>query len=130
LPPHFDLSAGEVLTLAEWEQILPGYRSFYPQRFRQVLVFLLASLVHHKSWLKDRLSSNHPLFQSRLWSSDILDRLSSKAYIGVGKHPTTGLIATGVPPHIRLANQIEILRTEGKLFQVELVDLIRSNQKS
>ena len=59
-----------------------------------------------------------------------MDRLSSKAYIGVGKHPTTGLIATGVPPHIRLANQIEILRTEGKLFQVELVDLIRSNQKS
>jgi hypothetical protein len=41
LPPHFDLSSGEVLTLAEWEHILPGYSTFYPQQFRQVLLFLL-----------------------------------------------------------------------------------------
>jgi hypothetical protein len=31
LPPHFNEVNGPVLTTAEWEDILTGYSSFYPQ---------------------------------------------------------------------------------------------------
>ena len=125
LPPHFDLSSGEVLTLAEWEHILPGYSTFYPQQFRQVLLFLLASLVHHKSWLERQFPTNHPLFQSRLWTCNVLDRLSARVHVGVGKHLITGLIATGIPPHILIANQIAELRKEGRAFRDEMIDMMK-----
>lgn len=29
LPPHFDLSEGAVLTVNQWEEILPNYTTFY-----------------------------------------------------------------------------------------------------
>ena len=30
LPPHFDLSDGPIITVEEWEEILPNYSTFYP----------------------------------------------------------------------------------------------------
>jgi hypothetical protein len=40
LPPHFNEVNGPVLTTAEWEAILTGYRVFYPQTFRVALPIL------------------------------------------------------------------------------------------
>ena len=33
LSPHFDLSKGAVLTVSQWEEILPNYTTFYPTSF-------------------------------------------------------------------------------------------------
>jgi hypothetical protein len=116
LPPHFDLSDGEILTVSQWEEILPGYSTYYPQSFRQVLPFLLASVVHHREFLRATLAPEHPLFLSRLWTSGIIDTLAPKVYTGNGKHPVTKLTATGIPPHILLAN--ELAATKGELETV------------
>jgi hypothetical protein len=48
LPPHFDIK-DSVLTTELWEEILPGYITFYPIEFRAALPYLLASLVYHKN---------------------------------------------------------------------------------
>ena len=112
LPPHFDLSQGPVLTVSEWEDILPGYSTYYPQSFRQVLPFLLASLVYHREFLRERLDPAHPLFLTRLWTSNVITALAPKVYAGTGKHPVTNLTATGIPPHILLANELVALKAE------------------
>ena len=112
LPPHFDLSEGAVLTVAQWEDILPGYSTYFPQSFRQVLPFLLASIVYHKDYLRETLHASHPLFLTRLWTSGVLDTLSAKVYSGNGKHPVTHMTATGIPPHILLANELAAVKCE------------------
>lgn len=122
LPPHFDLSQGAVITVEQWEDILPGYSTYYPQSFRQVLPFLLASMVHHKDYLQSTLNSNHPLFLTRLWTSGILDTLSPRVYTGNGKHPVTHMTATGIPPHILLANELVALRGDISVLRSVLME--------
>ena len=48
LPSHFDLSDGPILTVEEWEEILPNYSTLYPATFRVALAHMLASLVYHQ----------------------------------------------------------------------------------
>lgn len=112
LPPHFDLSKGAVISIAQWEEILPGYSTYYPQSFRQVLPFLLASIVHHQDYLKEVLHPSHPFFQSRLWTSGIVSTLSEKVFTGNGKNPVTLMTATGIPPHLLLAKELATTRGE------------------
>jgi hypothetical protein len=38
LPPHFNISAGPILTTDEWCEILPGYNNF-PNCFKEVLPY-------------------------------------------------------------------------------------------
>jgi hypothetical protein len=102
LPPHFNEVNGPVLTTAEWEDILTGYSSFYPQMFRVALPYLLASLCFHKSWLQRTLPPQHPLFLHRVWRSGILDRLLPHVCTGLMKCKATGLRATGIPPQVVL----------------------------
>jgi hypothetical protein len=51
LPPHFLLNDEDYLSSGEWEDILPGYSTFYPLNFREVIPFLLASFIHHQPYL-------------------------------------------------------------------------------
>ena len=32
LPPHFNTTKGPVISVQEWEDILPGYETYYPQQ--------------------------------------------------------------------------------------------------
>ena len=121
LPAHFDLSAGEVLSVTQWEEILPGYSTFYPQSFRQVLPFLLASICFHRQFLVDNLPATHPLFLTRLWTSGLVATLEQKVHTGTGQHPVTRMRATGIPPHILLANEFVALRGEVRNMKDELI---------
>ena len=114
LPAHFDLTRGPILSVEEWEEILPGYSTFYPETFRVVLPFLLAQIVYHRTWLKDTLAENHPFFNQRVWTSGIIDRLKleDKVLAGVMTNEVSGLSATGVPPHIVLACDLADFRQE------------------
>jgi hypothetical protein len=108
LPPHFLRSDEDFLSTAEWEDILPGYSTFYPLNFREVIPFLLASLVYHVPYLAGVESSNprHPLFLQRVWTSGVLLRLKDSVGAGCNRHPISKMTATGVPPHLVLANSI------------------------
>ena len=65
-------------------------------------------------WLRETLHQNHPLFNQRVWTSGILDRLENenKVLTGTMFNEVSGMSATGVPPHIILANEIADLRQE------------------
>jgi hypothetical protein len=107
LPPHFNTQNGlNVLSLEEWDDILPGYTTFYPAQFRPAVRNLLASIIYHKEWLVSNLHVSHPLFNTRLWTSGVIDRLSPLVLTGTGRNSVSMLTATGIPPHILLANEI------------------------
>lgn len=117
LPPHFDISSGPVLTVSEWDDILPGYSTFYPENFRGCLPFLLASLVYHREWIINTFSSNHPLFSQRVWTSGIMQRLSEKVLSGNGRNEVSKLFATGIPAHILLSNELVKVKCELSLLK-------------
>ena len=106
LPAHFNMTDGSILSIEEWEQILPGYTSFYPSNSRPVVPFLLAAIIHHGEFLESNLHHEHPLFISPVWASGVLDRLINHVHTGIGRNTTIQMVATGIPPHILLANQM------------------------
>ena len=108
LPPHF--ASGTPLTTAEWEDILPGYSTWYPQKFRQVLPFLFASLVYHCAWIEATFPREHPIFSMRVWTSGLMGRKAGSVLSGCMQNGDSGLVATGVPPHLVLANKVEQVR--------------------
>lgn len=112
--------------MEEWEDILPGYLTFYPSCFRQVIPYLLASLIYHMDYLVVTLPKDHPLFIQRVWTSGIMKRLKDKVLSGCGRNEQSKMFATGIPPHIILANQIIILENRLDNFreQVYLVNNI------
>jgi hypothetical protein len=85
LPPHFNASGGSILTVEEWEDIVPGFTNYFPSHFRPVIPFLLASLIFHKEWLVETLPAQHPLFNSRVWTCDMSYVTFSEIINGCGK---------------------------------------------
>jgi hypothetical protein len=100
LPPHFD-PAG--LGQIEWPTVLPLYPRL-PETFKRALPFLLASICFHEQWLRDTLPSHHPLFSSYLFASGAIPTLKPHVITGCNRCPVTGLNATGIPPHLAIAN--------------------------
>jgi hypothetical protein len=67
LPPHF--TQADTLSIQQWEEAVPGF-SLYPEQFRIVIPYLVASVVFHIEWLKKTLPSSHPLFLSRFYRNN------------------------------------------------------------
>ncbi|KAF0726669.1 hypothetical protein Ae201684_015069 [Aphanomyces euteiches] len=91
LPPHFD---GRGLTVDEWELILPGYSTWYP------------------NWLQSALEKSHPFYSCALWRSNIISSLKSRVQCGVIHNTTTGMRASGIPPHVLLSHQLSFVQNE------------------
>ena len=102
LPPHFwTEDAAPLLTVQEWVELVPDFER-YPDSFRQVLPFLLASVIYHREWLESNLHRDHPLFISRVWTmpgktagTTRFEELREHVYSGAMHNPKTGLTATG-----------------------------------
>lgn len=111
------------MTSAEWEDILPGYSTFYPKNFREVVPFLLASLIYHQPYLLSLQASSprHPIFLQRVWTSGVLVQLKDMIDAGCNRNPTSKLTATGVPPHLILANSIVDLRHDMGNMKEEII---------
>lgn len=71
-----------------------------------MIPFLLASLVYHQPYLLQLQASHprHPLFLQRVWTNGTLLRLKDAVGAGCSRHPVSKMTATGVPPHLVLAN--------------------------
>ena len=121
LPAHF-IASDTGISSAEWEDILPGYSSFYPVNFREVIPYLLASLVHHREYLNELKIRHprHPLFLQRVWTTGILLRLKDDVVTGCNRNSVSKMFATGVPPHLVLANRIVALENRVDFLDVNV----------
>ena len=114
LPPHFCRCDGNpVLSAAEWSAVVPGYDK-YPHAFKAAIPLLVASVVYHAGWLREHLPAAHPVFQTRLFTGGFIERLSPHVVAGCNHNPESGLVATGVPPHLILAHRLHLLEEEAR----------------
>ncbi len=112
LPPHFDSKAHSELNQGFWRSIVADYDK-YPTCFKKVFPYLLASLLFHEQFLRRNLDSRHPLFQARVFANNyLLQQLKQSILTGIGKCPNTGMIATGIPPHLAIAAEMDQLRNK------------------
>ena len=109
LPPHFNTATTGLLTVDFWRTIVPGYDDF-PTSFKGCLPFLLASLLHHEQWLRENLCSNHGIFSCPVFTLNCqLMALRAGLLLGIGKCDDTGMVATGIPPHLAIAKEVNAL---------------------
>jgi hypothetical protein len=110
LPPHFNQEGARLIS---WQAILPLYPRL-PDCFKQALPHLLASVIHHEDWLRSTLPPHHPLFSSHLFASGTVAALKQHVLTGCGRCLTTGMMATGIPPHLVMTNELTavVSRTE------------------
>ena len=91
-----------------YKEIISAFGSLR-RTFQPVLPFLVASLAYHKDFLVQNLLPTHPLLLTRLWGSNLLDRMKSRVLAGCGENATSQMIASGVSPTLVLANQLDQL---------------------
>ena len=112
LPPHFNMCLE--LSQDEWCDIFPGYIDL-PEKFRTVCPFLLASLVRHHDWIISTFGSDqsHPFFNCRYYKNKWYDKL--KVHLVADKYgecDVTKMQATGIPPELVIAGEVNKLRGE------------------
>jgi hypothetical protein len=117
LPPHFDQ---EGLRLISWESILPLH-SRLPHTFKQALPYLLASICYHEAWLRSTLPAHHPLFSTHLFASGTVQSLQRHLLAGCNRCPVTGMLATGIPPHLVMSNGLTDVVKQTQLLKAELL---------
>jgi hypothetical protein len=103
-----------MLNDATYKDIIGGFGNL-PQCFRPVLPYLVASIVHHREFLTENLAKSHPIFQSRLWLSGLLENLKDNVLLGCGENTISQMTATGVSPTLVLANQLECFTEKLKM---------------
>ena len=91
------------ITHVLWNALVPGYK-YYPARFKVAIPYLVASVVFHEEWLRKNLSSEHPYFKCRLYTSNV--SWSDKILSGSGYNATSKMSASGLPEHARLSKDI------------------------
>jgi hypothetical protein len=87
--------------------------------FRKVIPYLVASVVHHSSWIAVNLHKDHPLFLSRCWrqgnQKSLLEFLLAPSNMFCS---ITGMQATGIPPlYVFMHNQTELNRNVVKALE-------------
>lgn len=88
-----------------------------------MIPYLLASLVYHKQYLNEQQSRNprNPLFLQRVWTSGILDKLSSSVEAGCNRNAKSKMFATGVPPHLVIANSVVGVQKEMDELKIKVM---------
>ena len=96
--------------------------------FREVIPYLLASLVYHRPYLREMQASHprHPLFLQYVWTSGILERVKDSVGAGCNRNPISKLFATGVPPHLVLANKIVDMQCGIEVMRYDIIARLES----
>ena len=127
LPPHFTKQVTRQLTETFWKEAVSGYDD-YPTGMKTALPYLLASVIHHEQYLRDNLHESHPIFSSRAFHNSLIDILRGSTLCGVGVCEETDMKATGIPPHLALAEEIRQLKNKQKAF-IEQLDRLEKYMK-
>jgi hypothetical protein len=112
LAPHF---SAEGLREINWSTVLPLY-SRLPETFKRALPYLLASICYHEKWLRSNLSPQHPLFSTYLFSSGAVNNLKCYVIAGCSRCVITGMIATGIPSHLAVSNELTAIVKQTELL--------------
>ena len=73
--------------------------STYPNDFKVVIPFLVASVVYHKDFIVQHLPTSHPLFRSIFWRMGKQMELTVKVLPPTEMHcNVTKMVATGIAP--------------------------------
>lgn len=117
LPPHFLPEDERLLASIGWENMLNGYANL-PASFKPVVPFLIASLVYHIDFHREKLRANHSIFKCPLFTRQhrignsmgtIMDYFKQKIVTGTMHCKATNMQATGVPPHLSVLQKISSL---------------------
>jgi len=113
LPPHFTREfAQQLYTLLPgcqdmdsfWGFVFPAYAEM-PTCMRHCLPFWLASMVHHRAYVRRVAPPNGVILSTPLFTSGLVDRLAPRVLLGHFENPESGLVATGFSPqaeHMKL----------------------------
>jgi len=123
LPPHFDREADEELA-EKWNTYFPGFDAL-PADFKGVIPFLAASLVYHEEYLRANLNKRHPIFSTQLFTSDFVRKYKDRVLLGSGTCENTGLVASGVPPHVVQSLRMDALDKSVKANILSLQEEIK-----
>jgi hypothetical protein len=114
LPPHFDKEGQKLLP--DFLKLYPSINNpYFPSCFKQVIPYLIASLLYHEAWMRSNFSNNHPIFSSPLFtllSSTQRAELLSHVKVSKNRDNESNMIATGVPTHLIIANEISDLKSD------------------
>ena len=118
LPARFRSS--DIQTI-KWEEILVDFANF-PQDFKVLVPYLIASVVHHSDYICNALPSTHPIFVSRFWRSGSQITLRSQVLPPVRMRcDVTGMLASGVAPITQIYHKIDT-------FSNDLIDKVTAVQ--
>ncbi len=104
LPAHFKEITNDLRGVIR--SIIPGYDK-YPECFRTVMPYLIASVVFHSAYLIDTLPTTHALFRNKLFRDNIYLNMP-EVVTGRGKCLLSGMTATGIPPHVVILDKFEV----------------------
>lgn len=63
----------------------------------------------------------HPLFLQRVWTSGVLERLTPNVEAGCNRNAKSRMFATGVPPHLVIANSIVGIQRELDVLRIDVL---------
>ena len=123
LPPHFNTATSALLTDDFWRTILPNFDNL-PTPFKSCLPFLLASVLYHEDFLRNKLPSAHSLWSAPVFASNpMYTQLKAGLLLGVGYCEDTHMAATGIPPHLAIAKQVNDMIEQCKACRKEIDEL-------
>jgi hypothetical protein len=113
LPPRFvDGFVSEDL----WQAMVPGY-NLYPACFKAAIPKLVASVIHHSTWLEDNLPREHPYFKSFIYREEVSSKLKEHIFSGVDSCDRTGIKAVGVPETVYLNKKLDDLTSAVEMMK-------------
>ena len=123
LPPHFNTATSALLTDEFWRTILPNFDSL-PTPFKSCLPYLLASVLYHEDFLRSKFPAAHSLWSAPVFANNpMYDQLKRGLLLGVGYCEDTHMSATGIPPHLAIAKQVNDMIEQFKGCRKEIDEL-------
>ena len=119
LPPHFTLFDDQVS-----EAIQLSFMG-YPSSMNKVLEMCLASVVYHFDFVMETIPITHPARSSYVLSNpDVIKTLRPLISCKMTSDSPVPITATGIPPHINLLREIQLVADMYKLIPDEIVSRI------
>ena len=106
LPPHFDATITDYVSENEYREIVPCLAE-YPVNFKQVVPFLVASVVHHREFLRGCLPQNHLIWKNPLFRKKYVDKLKDHVILCHDFCEKTRMNATGIPSFVRILQRVD-----------------------
>ena len=123
LPPHFTAAGLTLLTTALLHKVLPNYASL-PAPFKLAVPLLLAQIVYHSDFLKEKLGNGHPLLNTSLFTEDIVGQLKDHVVTGILKCPHTDMQASGVPRANVILHEVKDLASRTTALEATVAAII------